>query len=130
MRQPKGTPVAMVPQFASFAKGLTAQMRIVKSTSPIASPVLIILKPKLKPTDPPRYRFVVDYRMVNSVIEQHGFRVNTCENLWYTLDDAVFISTADAADGYWLAPLDPATAWLTAFDTPDGRMEWTCLPMG
>ena len=40
------------------------------------------------------------------------------------------VCTADAADGYWLAPLDQETKWLTAFDTPMGRYEWNCLPMG
>ena len=59
-------------------------------------------------------------------------RLTVCgtPSLWYTLDDAKYISTADAADGYWLAPLDQETKWLTAFDTPMGRYEWNCLPMG
>ena len=96
----------------------------------MASPVLIIPKPKKLPTDEPRFRFVIDYRAINEVIRHHGFRVNTCDSLWYTLDKAKYISTADAADGYWLAPLDKTTAYLTAFDAPDGRYEWTCLPMG
>jgi hypothetical protein len=129
------TPVSMVPQLMAFAKGLKAQGRVVNSTSPVASPVLIIPKPRKLPTDPPRFRFVVDYRMINAIIAPHGFRVNTCESLWYTLDNAVYLSTADAADGYWLAPLDRTStarsgSWLTAFDTPEGRHEFTCLPQG
>ena len=31
------------------------------------------------------------------------------------MDKAKYITTADAADGYWLAPLDPETSYLTAF---------------
>jgi hypothetical protein len=47
------------------------------------------------------------------------------------LDKAKFVTTADAADGYWLAPLDKTTSYsLTAFDSPLGRLEWLCLPMG
>eukprot|EP01043_Picozoa_sp_COSAG02_P083364 COSAG02_NODE_21398_length_789_cov_2.708696_2_plen_89_part_00 len=29
-----------------------------------------------------------------------------------------------------LAPLDKTTSYLTAFDSPLGRLEWLCLPMG
>jgi hypothetical protein len=130
MRNPRPTPVGLVQQLGDFCKGLKSQGRIVNSTSPIASPVLIIPKPKKNPTDPPRYRFVIDYRSVNTTLVPHSYRLPTCDSLWYTLDNATYISTADAADGYWLAPLDPETAWLTAFDTPEGRHEWTCLPMG
>ena len=129
-RQPRPTPLGIAPQLAAFCRGLKSQGRITLSTSPVASPVLIIPKPKKLPTDEPRYRFVIDYRAINEVIKHHGFRVNTCDSLWYTLDKAKYISTADAADGYWLAPLDKTTAYLTAFDAPDGRYEWTCLPMG
>jgi hypothetical protein len=59
-----------------------------------------------------------------------SYRLPACDQLWYSLDNAKYISTADAADGYWLAPLDLETSYLTAVDTPLGRCEWTCLPMG
>ena len=98
--------------------------------SPIASPMLIVMKPKKDPLDPPKYRAVVDYRRVNEYLKPLSYRMPTCDSLWYTLDRAKYISTADCADGYWLAPLDPSTSWMTAVDTPQGRMEWTCLPMG
>ena len=73
---------------------------------------------------------VVDYRRVNEYLKPLSYRMPTCDSLWYTLGRAKYISTADCADGYWLAPLDPSTSWMTAVDTPQGRMEWTCLPMG
>ena len=113
-----------------FAKGLLAQGRWRKSTSPVASPLLIVPKPKKHPLDPPRYRLVCDYRRINKLIKHKSYRLPACDQLWYSLDNAKYISTADAADGYWLAPLDLETSYLTAVDTPLGRCEWTCLPMG
>ena len=127
---PRPTPLGMVDLACKFVKGLEVQGRINKSTSPVGSPMLIIPKPKKDPLDPPRYRCVIDFRRINEFIKPHSFRLPTCDSLWYTLDDAKYISTADAADGYWLAPLDQETKWLTAFDTPMGRYEWNCLPMG
>ena len=52
------------------------------------------------------------------------------DSLWYSMDKANWISTADALDGYWLAPLDPETRYLTAFNSILGRFEWLCTPMG
>ena len=40
----------------------------------------------------------VDFRRINEFIKPHSFRLPTCDSLWYTLDDAKYISTADAAD--------------------------------
>ena len=37
---------------------------------------------------------------------------------------------ADAADGFWLAPVDEQSHWLTAFNSVMGRFEWLCTPMG
>eukprot|EP01043_Picozoa_sp_COSAG02_P099778 COSAG02_NODE_35885_length_462_cov_0.710744_1_plen_92_part_10 len=59
-----------------------------------------------------------DYRQINKLIERKSYRLPSCDQLWYSLDKAKYISTADAADGYWLAPLDPETSFLTAVDTP------------
>ena len=95
---PRPTPLGMVDLACKFVKGLEVQGRINKSTSPVGSPMLIILTPKKNPLDPPRYRCVIDFRRINEFIKPHSFRLPTCDSLWYTLDDAKYISTADAAD--------------------------------
>ena len=100
------------------------------STSPVASQLLIFPKPKKHPLDKPTKRVVVDMRTINTQVVHHSYRLPTCDTLWYSLDKAKYISTADMKDGYWLAPLDSQSRWLTAFDTPVGRMQWKCVPMG
>ena len=129
----RGRPVAFGHReiVTQFAKMLISQGRWKPSSSPIASSLLCIPKPQKDPLDPPKYRLVSDYRHCNDkVIKHESARLPTCDQLWYSLDKAKIISTCDALDGYWLAPLDPQTSWITAVDTPIGRYEWTCLPMG
>eukprot|EP01046_Picozoa_sp_COSAG06_P079624 COSAG06_NODE_27032_length_602_cov_3.377734_2_plen_80_part_01 len=42
--------------------------------SPIASPMLIVMKPKKDPLDPPKYRAVVDYRRANEYLKPLSYR--------------------------------------------------------
>ena len=67
---------------------------------------------------------------MNECLVPQSYRLPAMDSLWYSMDSARFISTADALDGFWLAPLDDATRHLTAFNSILGRFEWLCTPMG
>ena len=92
--------------------------------------MLFVPKPKKAPDEPTRWRCVIDYRRINEILEPGSYRLPAMDALWYSMDSAEWISSADALDGFWLAPTDPETRWLTAFNSILGRFEWLCTPMG
>lgn len=127
---PRGTPVGFRELDKTFVKGLLEQHRICPSNSPVGSPMVFVPKAKKNETDPTRFRCCIDYRRINECLKPQSYRLPAMDSLWYSMDQAEFISSADAADGFWLAPVDKESRWLTAFNSVMGRFEWLCTPMG
>lgn len=101
------------------------QMGIVRpSTSPWASPVVIVPKPD------GTIRFCVDYRRLNSLTKMDAYPMPRVEQMLEKVSKANFISTLDLTKGYWQVPLDKASQTKSAFVTPRGLFEFTVMPFG
>ncbi|UYV82771.1 SLC33A1 [Cordylochernes scorpioides] len=87
-----------------------------KSTSPWASPVVLVKK------SDGSYRFCVDYRKVNNVTEKFSYPLPDITDCLDRLAGMKYFSHTDFVSGYWQCPLDETSKPITAFTT-DARIE-------
>lgn len=94
------------------------------SSSPWSSPVLLIKK---KDGD---YRFVVDYRKLNSITTKDSFPIPTIESTLQQLAGQCYFSKLDLRSGYFQIPIHENDKPKTAFIKTTGLWEFNVLPMG
>ena len=94
------------------------------SSSPWSSPVLLIKK---KDGD---YRFVVDYRKLNSITMKDSFPIPIIESTLQQLAGNCYFSKLDLRSGYFQIPINEIEKPKTAFITTTGLWEFNVLPMG
>ena len=97
---------------------------IEKSTSPYASPVVIVKKKDGK------NRFCIDYRRLNAVTVLDNEPIPNMDELISEIKDAKYFTKMDLSKGYWQIPVDEQDRSKTAFVTPDGQYEFKVLPFG
>ncbi|UYV70538.1 hypothetical protein LAZ67_7003442, partial [Cordylochernes scorpioides] len=95
-----------------------------KSTSPWASPVVLVKK------SDGSYRFCVDYRKVNNVTEKFSYPLPDITDCLDRLAGMKYFSHTDFVSGYWQCPLDETSKPVTAFTTGNGLYEFQVLPFG
>ncbi|UYV83994.1 hypothetical protein LAZ67_X000845 [Cordylochernes scorpioides] len=95
-----------------------------KSTSPWASPVVLVKK------SDGSYRFCVDYRKVNNVTEKFSYPLPDITDCLDRLAGMKYFSHTDFVSGYWQCPLDETCKPITAFTTGNGLYEFQVLPFG
>ncbi|UYV73599.1 K02A2.6-like [Cordylochernes scorpioides] len=95
-----------------------------KSTSPWASPVVLVKK------SDGSYRFCVDYRKVNNVTEKFSYPLLDITDCLDRLAGMKYFSHTDFVSGYWQCPLDETSKPITAFTTGNGLYEFQVLPFG
>ena len=97
---------------------------IEESISPWNSPAIIIPK-----KDGSR-RFVIDYRNVNTVIQDDRWPLPRIEDILDRLSGAKYFSVLDLTSGYWQIPLATESRPITAFSTDVSHYQFTRLPFG
>ncbi|CAF3314989.1 unnamed protein product [Rotaria sp. Silwood2] len=105
-------------------KIMSASNQIRPSTSPWSSPVLLVKK---KDGD---YRFVVDYRKLNSVTIKDSFPIPTIEATLKQLSGHSYFTKLDLKSGYFQIPIQEEDKQKTAFITTTGLWEFNVLPQG
>ncbi|UYV60791.1 hypothetical protein LAZ67_1002346 [Cordylochernes scorpioides] len=95
-----------------------------KSTSPWASPVVLVKK------SDGSYRFCVDYRKVNNVTEKFSYPLPDITDCLDRLAGMKYFSHTNFVSGYWQCPLDETSKPITAFTTGNGLYEFQVLPFG
>ncbi|POM70830.1 LOW QUALITY PROTEIN: Hypothetical protein PHPALM_12681, partial [Phytophthora palmivora] len=94
------------------------------SSSPWASPVLMIRKPD------GGIRFCIDYRRLNAVTVKDCYPMPLIDDTLDVLGNAKLFSTMDIASGYWNVPMAAGSVGKTAFACKFGLFEWLVLPFG
>ncbi|EDV18568.1 uncharacterized protein TRIADDRAFT_9925, partial [Trichoplax adhaerens] len=95
-----------------------------KSTSPWASPVILVKKPN------GTYRPCVDYRKLNACTTVNAYPLPRIDDLLDIVGNAKFITTLDLSKGYWQIPMEEGSKQYTAFTTPYGLYEFEMMPFG
>lgn len=94
------------------------------------SPVLVIKKPDTPEGKSRGYRFVVAMVEINECLEPCENFTPSGDEIFDRLRNAMFISTTDLTDGYWVCELDDSTSRLCAFQSEFGSWAYRVLPQG
>ncbi|GMF34276.1 unnamed protein product [Phytophthora fragariaefolia] len=94
------------------------------SSSPWASPVLMIRKPD------EGIRFCIDYRRLNAVTIKDCYPMPLIDDILDVLGKAKLFSTMDIASGYWNVPMAADSIEKTVFTCKYGLFEWLVMPFG
>lgn len=94
------------------------------SSSPYASPVVLVKKPDGS------NRFCCDFRKLNLVTVHDAEPIPDQEEIFAKLAKDNYFSKLDLTKGYWQVPLTKQAKPLTAFVTPNGLYQFKTMPFG
>ena len=117
-------PYSMRSQVASLTEDMLRREVIRPSTSPWASPIVLVKKRD------GTYRFCVDYRRLNAVTKSDTFPLPRIDDYLDVLAGAQYFTTLDLASGYWQVAMEPQSVEKTAFVTHAGAYEFLVMPFG
>uniref|UniRef100_H3H8X6 Reverse transcriptase domain-containing protein n=1 Tax=Phytophthora ramorum TaxID=164328 RepID=H3H8X6_PHYRM len=95
------------------------------STSPWASPIVIIIK-----KNGVDIRLCIDYRLVNSLTRLMVYPMPLINDLLEDLDKVLWYCSLDMASGFWVVSMTERARKISALVTPFGLFEWTRMPFG
>jgi hypothetical protein len=75
-------------------------------------------------------RQCIDYRGLNEVTRKDAYPLPRVDDTLDELKDANFHTHLDLACGFWQVCVRDEAVHKTAFQTPDGLMEWIAMPFG
>lgn len=107
-----------------FIETLLAKGLISPSASSAGAPVLIVPKAN------GGWRFTVDYRDLNAVLESDQYRSPQPDDLYQQMRGAKYFARMDARDGFWGCPVRDEDRRLLAFQTCWGLYQFNVMPMG
>ncbi|KAE8999481.1 hypothetical protein PR001_g19044 [Phytophthora rubi] len=119
----------VAPQFreklSDLIKGLLGARIIKMSTSPWASPIVVIIK-----KNGIDIRLCIDYRLVNSLTRLMIYPMPLINDLLEDLDKVLWYCSLDMASGFWVVTMTDRACAISAFITPFGLFEWNWMPFG
>ena len=125
IRQPlRRMPFTLRPQVDKLVQEMLTQGVIQPSSSPWASPVVLVRKKD------GTMRFCVDYRRLNGVTKLDQFPLPRIDDTLDVLAGAKYFTTLDMASGYWQVAMEPSSVEKTAFTTYSGLYEFRRMPFG
>eukprot|EP00794_Sanderia_malayensis_P021266 gene21266-biopygen16300 len=123
-QQPRRLPFHYRGEVDKQVSDMLAQKVIQPSTSPWASPVVLVIKKD------GTYRFCIDYRKVNLVTKTDAHPFPRVDDLLDSLSNNTYFSTLDLRSGYWQVEMSPEAREKTAFITPAELFEFLRMPYG
>jgi hypothetical protein len=117
-------PFALRPQVDKLVQEMLAQGVIQPSSSPWASPVVLVQKKDGS------MRFCIDYRRLNRITKLDEFPLPRIDDTLDILTGARHFTTLDMGSGYWQVAMDPTAKEKTAFTTYSGLYEFCRMPFG
>ncbi|KAL6738274.1 hypothetical protein Aduo_011837 [Ancylostoma duodenale] len=117
-------PIAARAEFKEIIKSLLERGIIERSTSPWASPVVLVKKKDGS------IRLCVDYRELNKCTRQDAYPLPAIDVMLQSLQGKRYFTTLDMCSGYWQIPLSEDAKEKSAFTTSEGLFQFTVLPFG
>ncbi|CAH8599440.1 unnamed protein product [Schistosoma rodhaini] len=125
LRQPpRRVPVHYQPQLDKMIKDMLDKNIIVPSSSPWASPIVLVKKKDSS------LRLCIDYRRLNAITKRDSFPLPRIDSILDAVSGACWFSTLDLASGYWQVEVRPQDRKKTAFVVPNGLYEFQVMPFG
>ncbi|OWZ08365.1 reverse transcriptase [Phytophthora megakarya] len=106
-------------------KGLLAAAIMRPSTSPWASPIVIVCK-----RSGVDIMLCIDYKLVSSLTRLMVYPMPLISDLLEDLDKALWYCSLDMASGFWVVPMTDRAREISAFITPFGLFKWSRMPFG
>ena len=94
------------------------------SKSEFSSPVVLL------PKKGGGIRFTIDYRALNKRVKHDSWTLPRVNESLSALAGNKYFSSLDMKDGFWSVPLSEESKKYTAFQTPNGLMQYRRMPMG
>ncbi|KAE8977714.1 hypothetical protein PR003_g25638 [Phytophthora rubi] len=110
---------------SDLLKGLLSAKIIRHSTSPWASPIVVIIK-----KNGVDIRLCIDYRLVNGLTKLMIYPMPLINDLLEDLDKVLWYCSLDMASGFWVVSMTDRARSISAFITPFGLFEWNRMPFG
>ena len=121
---PRRVPMAYAEEEKKAIEKLLEQKVARKSTSPWASPIVLVKKKNGS------IRPCVDYRKLNSLVTPDAFPLPRIQDCLDAVSGATLFSTFDLTSGYFQIPVKEEDIPKTAFCCKYGQFEMTRLPFG
>ena len=128
----KARPIQMSQELMDFCKAeiedLLKKGIIRKSRSPWSCPDFYVQKNAEIERGVPR--LVINYKLLNIVLEWVRYPIPNKKHLVNRLCRAVVFSKFDMKSGFWQIQIRESDRYKTAFTTPFGHYEWNVMPFG
>ena len=125
------TPDHLLPEFKRYIDEMVQKGWLIPSDSEWAAPILIIKKAGTYEDGSSKgFRFVSDFRKLNSVVKPLQHHIPDIIEMWEQLKGAKYISVCDMKHGFWNAPISKASQKYVSVQTPWSTFSYTCVPMG
>nr|VZI05385.1 unnamed protein product [Spirometra erinaceieuropaei] len=121
---PRRVPVHFQKQLEQTIKDMLDKHVIRPSSSPWASPIVLVKKKDGS------LRLCVDYRKLNAVTVKDSFPLPRIDTTLEALAGAACFSTLDLQSAYWQVEMAPEDRHKTAFSMPSGLYEFETMPFG
>ncbi|GMF53813.1 unnamed protein product [Phytophthora fragariaefolia] len=118
-------PLRHLKQLYELLKGLLKAGIIVFSDSPLASPIVIVLK-----KNGVDIRLCIDYKMVNSVTAVMEYAMPLVDDLLTDMEEYLWDCSLDAASGFWAVMMTQGARKISAFVCALRHFEWLRMPFG
>ena len=122
--RPRPIPPADFEAARQHIKDLLDAKIISPSTSPYASPIVLVKKKS------GALRMCVDYRKINARTIRDSYALPKIEDLFSTLSGAKYFCSVDLSNAYYQVPCTERAKKVSAFTTPFGLFQFERMPMG
>lgn len=122
--KPYKIPEKLKPEVDKQIQELLKLGFIEESKSPMASPLICVIKKNLS------VRCAVDYRYLNSYTFGDALGPPDMRDVIQRIGRAKYITTFDGKSSYWTIPVKKEHQWLTGFTTGEQVYIWTRAPFG
>ncbi|GMF33859.1 unnamed protein product [Phytophthora lilii] len=112
-------------KLSNLIKGLLSVKIIRVSTSPWASPIVVIIK-----KNGVDIRLCIDYRLVNSLARLMVYPMPLINDLLEDMNKVLWFCSPDMASGFWVVRMTDRARQISAFITPFTLFEWLRMPFG
>ena len=123
-QQPYRTPVIRRHKMDELVAAMQEQGIVEPSSSPWASPVVLV------PKKDGSLRFCIDYRKLNAITQKDVYPLPRVEDILVALGEAKYFTSLDLASGYWQIALSKEARPKSAFVTYNGLYEFVRMPFG
>ncbi|POM79906.1 Hypothetical protein PHPALM_2322, partial [Phytophthora palmivora] len=118
-------PLKYLRKLYELLKGLLEAGLIAFSSSPWASPIVIVLKKNGQDI-----RLCIDYKMVNAITLIVEYAMPLVDDLLTEMESYLWFCSLDAVSGFWAIMMTMRARRVSAFVCALGHFEWLRMPFG